>query len=132
MQGRASPWANLCAMRTLSGPPTRVVTASFDKTARIWDAATGKPVGEPLRHEDGVMSAAFSPDGTRVVTASLDNTARIWDVRRGVSLKIDELARLACANYLRGSAKPTNEELQLVSMEGESVSDLCDGHDEKR
>ena len=28
----------------------RVVTASEDKTARIWDAETGKPVGEPMTH----------------------------------------------------------------------------------
>ena len=31
----------------------RIVTASSDKTARIWDAATGKPIGEPLKgHKD--------------------------------------------------------------------------------
>ena len=42
----------------------RIVTASFDGTARIWDAATGEPIGEPLRgHERGVTSAAYSPDG---------------------------------------------------------------------
>ena len=48
----------------------RVVTASEDKTARVWDAATGKAIGEPMRHEDAVCSAQFSPDGQRVVTAS--------------------------------------------------------------
>jgi dipeptidyl aminopeptidase/acylaminoacyl peptidase len=54
----------------------RIVTASEDKTARIWDAASGKPIGEPLKGHDGaVMSAAFSPDGRRIVTASADKTA---------------------------------------------------------
>ena len=49
----------------------RIVTASRDKTARLWDAATGKPIGEPLTgHDDVVSSAAFSPDGKRIVTAS--------------------------------------------------------------
>ena len=48
----------------------RVVTASGDKTARLWDAASGKPIGQPMNHEDVVFSAQFSPDGQEVVTAS--------------------------------------------------------------
>jgi WD domain, G-beta repeat len=56
-----------------------VVTASWDKTARLWDAASGKPIGEPMKHEGPVNSAQFSPDGQRVVTASMDKTARLWD-----------------------------------------------------
>ena len=62
----------------------RIVTASEDKTARLWDAETGKPIGEPLTgHTDAVMSAAFSPDGKRIVTASEDKTARLWDAETG-------------------------------------------------
>jgi WD40 repeat protein len=62
----------------------RIVTASQDKTARLWDAETGKPVGEPLKgHEGYVLSAAFSPDGKRIVTASEDTTAQLWDAKTG-------------------------------------------------
>ena len=61
----------------------RVVTASDDKTARVWDADTGKPVGEPMKHGGVVRSASFSPDGKRVVTASADKTARVWDADTG-------------------------------------------------
>lgn len=56
----------------------RVVTASADKTARIWDAATHQQIAV-LRHDGFVLSAAFSPDGRRVVTALNDATARVWD-----------------------------------------------------
>ena len=59
------------------------MTASVDKTARLWDAASGKPIGEPMKHEGGVISAQFSPDGQRVVTASEDKTARLWDAASG-------------------------------------------------
>jgi WD40 repeat protein len=61
----------------------RVVTASLDKTARLWDIASGKQIGEPMKHEAVVTSAQFSPDGQRVVTASGDNTARLWDAATG-------------------------------------------------
>src|ERR1700722_5680220 len=61
----------------------RVVTASDDKTARVWDAETGKPVGAPLQHQQTVNIAAFSPDGRRVVTASVDNTPGVWGADTG-------------------------------------------------
>ena len=56
----------------------RVVTASLDKTARIWDPATGRELFKLAGHENAVLSAAFSPDGSRVVTARSDTTARVW------------------------------------------------------
>ena len=58
------------ASASFSPDGKRVVTASADKTARVWDAETGKPVGEPMTHGERVYSASFSPDGKRVVTAS--------------------------------------------------------------
>jgi WD40 repeat protein len=61
----------------------RVLTASNDLTARVWEADTGKPVGAPLQHRGSVNSAVFSPDGQRVVTASSDNTAQVWETDTG-------------------------------------------------
>ena len=58
----------------------RVVTASADDTARVWDANTGSQVAMLKGHEADVFSVAFSPDGSRVVTASEDGTARIFRV----------------------------------------------------
>ena len=54
-----------------------VVTWSNDNTARVWDAATGAPIGQPLHHESIVVSAKFSPDGERVVTDALTNRAAL-------------------------------------------------------
>jgi WD40 repeat protein/predicted Ser/Thr protein kinase len=68
----------------LSG--SRLLTASEDRTARVWDAATGQPVTPPLVHEGPVMAAVFSPDGHRVATASADGTARLWDAVTGATL----------------------------------------------
>jgi hypothetical protein len=57
----------------------RMVTASDDATARLWNAATGEPIGQPLQHEDRVQSAAFSSDGARVVQ-------RPWTGPRGYGM----------------------------------------------
>ncbi|KAG2343552.1 WD40 repeat-like protein [Suillus weaverae] len=60
---------------------TRIATGSDDRTVRLWDAATGQPVGVPLLgHTSSVTSVSFSPDGTRIVSGSRDNTVRLWDV----------------------------------------------------
>ena len=65
---------------------SRVVTATLDHTARLWDAKTGAPLATLSGHTDWVHSAAFSPDGSRVVTASADTTARLWDAKTGAPL----------------------------------------------
>ncbi|WP_414220828.1 WD40 repeat domain-containing protein [Cupriavidus necator] len=63
----------------------RVVTASDDKTARVWELTTGQVIAQLNGHQAPVRSAAFSPDGQRVVTASYDKTARVWNVVRWLS-----------------------------------------------
>lgn len=45
---------------------SRVVTASYGGTARVWDAANGAVIGESLQKDDAVESAEFSPGGKRV------------------------------------------------------------------
>jgi len=65
-----------------SSDGTRVVTASYDGTARLWDAASAKALATLQGLTVWVGSAAFSPDGTRVVTASDDNTARLCHAGR--------------------------------------------------
>jgi hypothetical protein len=67
---------------------TRIITASEDKSARIWEARTGAELAVLSGHGDRVLSAAYSPDGMRIVTASADKTARIWDARTGAQLAV--------------------------------------------
>src|SRR5260221_359501 len=61
---------------------TRVLTASADKSAKLWEAASGKLIATFL-HEDSVNAAVFSPNGTRILTASADHSAKLWDQASG-------------------------------------------------
>ena len=65
---------------------TRIVTASEDNTAKLWDARSGAEVLSLKGHTSYVWSASFSPDGTLLVTGSGDKTARVWDARSGAEV----------------------------------------------
>ena len=56
----------------------RILTASDDDTARLWDA-DGKELATLRGHTGSVLSAVFAPDGRRILTASADQTARLWE-----------------------------------------------------
>jgi WD40 repeat protein/serine/threonine protein kinase len=62
---------------------TRIVTASHDKSARIWDRDSGREMLDLVGHTASVAQAKFSPDGARVITSSWDKTARVWDAKTG-------------------------------------------------
>jgi WD40 repeat protein/serine/threonine protein kinase len=64
----------------------RLLTASWDGTARIWDAGTGEHLHALEGHECSLLTAAFSPDGKRVLTVSANS--------RRQSLYDDDLKRL--------------------------------------
>jgi serine/threonine protein kinase len=60
-----------------------VLTGGGDEMARLWDAATGRPLGPPMNHQGPVDTVAFSPDGKTVVTGGRYRPARLWDAATG-------------------------------------------------
>jgi WD40 repeat protein len=60
----------------------RVLSASHDETARVWDARTGAALLE-FKHESSVYQAAYSPDGRTIVSGGRDHSARVWKVATG-------------------------------------------------
>ncbi len=62
-----------------------VVSGSRDRTARLWDVASGHCLAVLRGHTDIVTRVGFLPDGHRVVSASLDGSIRLWDVRAAIA-----------------------------------------------
>ncbi len=76
------------AVRDVAWSPDgqRIATASYDGTARVWDAERSIELAVLRGHQDVVLGVAWSPDGQRVATGSHDRTIRIWDATNGTEL----------------------------------------------
>jgi len=84
---RFSP-SGVVASADMSPDGTRVVTGSWDRSAKIWDVATGRVIVKlDGVHQGEINSARYSPDGARILTASDDGTARLWDAASGQPLE---------------------------------------------
>jgi WD40 repeat protein len=61
----------------------RALSASEDKTLKLWDLAAKKEIRTLKGHQAEVYAAAFSPDGRFALSGSEDKTVRLWDVTTG-------------------------------------------------
>jgi Sec-independent protein secretion pathway component TatC len=67
------------------------VSASHDKTLKVWDLETGRELRTLSGHSGEVWGVAVSGDGRRAVSASSDRTLRVWDLETGA-----EVATFSC------------------------------------
>jgi eukaryotic-like serine/threonine-protein kinase len=47
--------------------------------ARVWDAATGRPIGSLAGHAELITALTFSGDGSRIASGCFDGSVRVWD-----------------------------------------------------
>jgi WD40 repeat protein len=76
------------AVRNVAFDPEgrRVVSASLDGSARVWDVASGAELLALESPAGPVRWAEFGLDGRVVVTCEEDSTARVWDAATGALL----------------------------------------------
>jgi WD40 repeat protein len=78
--------SNTVSSVAFSHNSTRLASASYDSTVKIWDASSGTCLHTLEGHSSEVTSVAFSHESTRLASASYDNTIKIWDASNGACL----------------------------------------------
>jgi WD40 repeat protein len=102
------------------------VSASGDKTLRVWDLESGQTLRTFEGHTDRVNAVAVTSGGCLAVSASNDETLRVWDLESGKSLRtlenrsIDIAVDIANFKTLAALAKQTT--LGKQSQPTEKVS----------
>jgi hypothetical protein len=83
---RFTPSGSVASAR-FSPDGRRIITSSWDRTARIWNASSGTAeLKLDGQHSQYINDAVFSPDGSKALTASDDKTVRLWDAHNGALL----------------------------------------------
>jgi WD40 repeat protein len=65
----------------------RVVSASHDRTLRVWDLETGHQLRKLEGHAGWVHAVAVTPDSHHGISGSGDQTLRVWDLESGQTLR---------------------------------------------
>lgn len=64
----------------------KVITGSFDKTCKVWNAETGELYHTLRGHATEIVCLSFNQQGDIIATGSMDNTAKLWDTETGQEL----------------------------------------------
>jgi WD40 repeat protein/predicted Ser/Thr protein kinase len=106
---------------TFQADGRRFLSASSDRTLRLWDAATGQCLQEFVGHTDEVFTAVFHPDGARIASAGRDRAIWLWDPASG-----QDVARLpGHMNYVWSLAFSPDGKT-LISSSGDTTVRLWD------
>ena len=65
----------------------KILTASPDKTIKLWDASNNSCISTLKGHEKEVYWAKFNKDNTLIASGGADSRLIIWDVKKGSILK---------------------------------------------
>lgn len=84
------------------------LSASWDKTLRLWDLNTGTTARRFVGHTSDVLSVSFSADNRQIVSGSRDRTIKLWNTLGECKFNIQEDGHSEWVSCVRFSPNPSN------------------------
>ena len=78
---------SFCLRRAVTPDGKWAVSASFDKTLKVWNLETGRALHALGCHTHSVNGVAVTHGGKQAVSASGDHTLKVWDLKTGRAIR---------------------------------------------
>ena len=84
------------------------MSASWDKTLRLWELSTGNTTRTFVGHTNDVLSVSFSADNRQIVSGSRDRTIKLWNTLGDCKFTITDKGHTEWVSCVRFSPNPQN------------------------
>ncbi|KAI1160753.1 WD40-repeat-containing domain protein [Nemania serpens] len=92
----------------ISSDGAYALSASWDKTLRLWELATGNTTRRFVGHTNDVLSVSFSADNRQIVSGSRDRTIKLWNTLGDCKFTITDKGHSEWVSCVRFSPNPQN------------------------
>lgn len=94
--------------KVISSDGAYALSASWDKTLRLWELATGVTTRRFVGHTNDVLSVSFSADNRQIVSGSRDRTIKLWNTLGDCKFTITDKGHTEWVSCVRFSPNPQN------------------------
>jgi guanine nucleotide-binding protein subunit beta-2-like 1 protein len=92
----------------ISSDGAYALSASWDKTLRLWELSTGQTTRSFVGHTNDVLSVSFSADNRQIVSGSRDRTIKLWNTLGDCKYTITDKGHTEWVSCVRFSPNPSN------------------------
>jgi guanine nucleotide-binding protein subunit beta-2-like 1 protein len=94
--------------QVISSDGAYALSASWDKTLRLWELSTGTTTRRFVGHNNDVLSVSFSADNRQIVSGSRDRTIKLWNTLGDCKFTITDKGHTEWVSCVRFSPNPQN------------------------
>lgn len=108
----------------ISSDGAYALSASWDKTLRLWELSTGTTTRRFVGHTNDVLSVSFSADNRQIVSGSRDRSIKLWNTLGDCKFTITDKGHTEWVSCVRFSPNPQNP--VIVSAGWDKLVKVCD------